>query len=265
MVTVWPTPNGLPIASTTSPTRACSAWPSTITGRFLLGDADHRQVGFGIGADHLGRRLAAVRQHHLDLVGGLDHVVVGQDVAVGADDDARTRGWTAARSRGARSPKNLRKKGIAQQRMVLPQRLAGEDVDHCRHGAPGGLAVAADGRGTVTGACSTGTGVAGADACQPRRRAGQPLGPHRLHHHVQRQRDGDGLRKQQPETSHRRISLQGLLAQANRGFRAAAARLPASAAHHCDRAGRRRLMMRTIWKMMKARMMKLISTVRKLP
>jgi hypothetical protein len=31
---------------------------------------------------------AAVGEHDLDLVGAFDHVVVGQDVAVGADDDA---------------------------------------------------------------------------------------------------------------------------------------------------------------------------------
>jgi hypothetical protein len=32
-------------------------------------DLEHRQVGFRVGADDLGRRAAAVGQHHLDLVG----------------------------------------------------------------------------------------------------------------------------------------------------------------------------------------------------
>ena len=32
MVTVWPTPKGLPMASTTSPTRMPSIWPKTMAG-----------------------------------------------------------------------------------------------------------------------------------------------------------------------------------------------------------------------------------------
>src|SRR6478735_1553071 len=35
MVTVCPTPNGLPIASTTSPTRVCSMRPSVMVGRLV--------------------------------------------------------------------------------------------------------------------------------------------------------------------------------------------------------------------------------------
>ncbi len=34
LVTVWPTPNGLPIASTTSPTCSASEEPKVIAGRF---------------------------------------------------------------------------------------------------------------------------------------------------------------------------------------------------------------------------------------
>jgi len=34
MVTVWPTPNGLPIASTTSPTRTDPGVPNATVGRF---------------------------------------------------------------------------------------------------------------------------------------------------------------------------------------------------------------------------------------
>ncbi len=36
MVTVWPTPNGLPIASTTSPTRVWSMRPSVMVGRLVM-------------------------------------------------------------------------------------------------------------------------------------------------------------------------------------------------------------------------------------
>ena len=50
--------------------------------RQVLGvDAQHREVGLGIVADHLGEQLLAVVQRDLDLVGGLDHVVVGEHVA----------------------------------------------------------------------------------------------------------------------------------------------------------------------------------------
>ena len=47
-------------------------------------DLEDGQVGVGVGADHLAARLAAVVEDDLDIVGALDHVVVGEDVAVGA-------------------------------------------------------------------------------------------------------------------------------------------------------------------------------------
>ena len=62
--------------------------PSVIAGRFGSVDLDHREIGLGIGADHLGGRLAAVGQRDLDFIGRFDHVVVGQDVAFRADDHA---------------------------------------------------------------------------------------------------------------------------------------------------------------------------------
>jgi hypothetical protein len=51
-------------------------------------DLEHGQIGVGVGADHLRAGAAAVIELHLDRVGALDHMVVGQDVAVGADDHA---------------------------------------------------------------------------------------------------------------------------------------------------------------------------------
>ena len=44
IVTVWPTPSGLPTASTTSPTRIASESPIGSTGRLAALDLDHRQV-----------------------------------------------------------------------------------------------------------------------------------------------------------------------------------------------------------------------------
>jgi hypothetical protein len=45
-------------------------------------DLQHRQVGFRVAADDAGGQLAAVVEGHLDLVGGFDDVVVGEDVAL---------------------------------------------------------------------------------------------------------------------------------------------------------------------------------------
>ena len=57
-------------------------------GRQVLGvDLEHGHVGVGIGADDLRLELPPVEQAHGDLLGALDHVVVGQDVAVGRDDE----------------------------------------------------------------------------------------------------------------------------------------------------------------------------------
>ena len=50
-------------------------------------DLEHRHVGVGIGAHDLGLELPAVEQADRDLLGAFDHVVVGQDVAVGRDDE----------------------------------------------------------------------------------------------------------------------------------------------------------------------------------
>jgi hypothetical protein len=43
---------------------------------------------FGVGADYLGDKFPLVRQQHLQLVRSLDHVVVGQNVAVRRHDHA---------------------------------------------------------------------------------------------------------------------------------------------------------------------------------
>ena len=75
------------MASTQSPTRASSLLPSaTAAGSGI--DLEHRDVGVGIAADDLGLELAPVEQPDRDLLGAFDHVVVGEDVAVGRDDEA---------------------------------------------------------------------------------------------------------------------------------------------------------------------------------
>src|SRR5262245_26024900 len=53
-------------------------------------DLDQRDVGLLIPADDLGLELLARGQAHDDLVGVLDHVVVGEDEPVGVDHEARS-------------------------------------------------------------------------------------------------------------------------------------------------------------------------------
>ena len=94
LVTVASRPNGEPIATTFSPTSSVSEVLSvaTVQAADALG-LDDREVGQRVGADDRGLRgalpslkltgdLAAVAGH-------VDDVVVGEDHAVGADDDAR--------------------------------------------------------------------------------------------------------------------------------------------------------------------------------
>ncbi len=71
-----------------------SELPSLAVGNGLSDiDLDHGQIGFLVSADHLGivqhsRRI--IQQLHADAVGFFDYVAVGDNVALGIDDDARS-------------------------------------------------------------------------------------------------------------------------------------------------------------------------------
>ena len=82
-VTVWPTPNGLPIASTDVAHLQRVGVAEGDHRQLVELDLEHREVGVGVGADHLACARAAVVERDLDVVGALDHVVVGEEVAVG--------------------------------------------------------------------------------------------------------------------------------------------------------------------------------------
>ena len=97
MVTVWPTPKGLPMASTTSPTSHLVAVGHRDDGQVFGVDLDHGDVGLRVAANDLGGELAAVLQRDFHLVGVIHHVVVGEDVAVLGDDDARAEAVLARR------------------------------------------------------------------------------------------------------------------------------------------------------------------------
>ena len=83
-------PNGLPIATTVSPTRMLSEFPNAsgrepARGRLHAEDGD---VGRGIAADERRPQRVLVREADLDVVGALDHVVVRDDVAGLVDHEA---------------------------------------------------------------------------------------------------------------------------------------------------------------------------------
>ena len=83
-----PTPNGLPMAGTWSPTASSVRVAQHDHRQLVHFDLEDGQVGLGVGADGAGACAAAVREGDVDFVGALDHVVVGQNVTVLADDDA---------------------------------------------------------------------------------------------------------------------------------------------------------------------------------
>ena len=63
--------------------------------------AQHGDVRVAVRADELGVELALVGERHVDATRPQDHVLVGEDRAVGGDDHARAeaRGREAARPR----------------------------------------------------------------------------------------------------------------------------------------------------------------------
>ena len=90
-----------------------------IAGRLSALDAQHGEVGLGIVLpDHLGEQLLAIGERDFDLVGGLDHVMVGEHVAAGAHD--ADRGWrrAARRRRRAADAEEAPERWIVEQRMA---------------------------------------------------------------------------------------------------------------------------------------------------
>ena len=96
-VAVPPRPKGLPTAITQSPTRGLAGVLEVDEREAAALDLDHRQVGALVAADHRGLQLGLVLQDDLDVLGVLDDVVVGDDVAVGRDEEARARGLLGGR------------------------------------------------------------------------------------------------------------------------------------------------------------------------
>ena len=86
------------------------------------------QVGIGVGTNDLGPGVSAVVEDDLDLLGAVDHMVVGQDQAIGADDHpaAKPGLWLFVLVTEKKLEPGVFAVGVA------PGGLAGVDTDHCR-------------------------------------------------------------------------------------------------------------------------------------
>jgi hypothetical protein len=79
----------LPIATTQSPTRALSESPNSTNGSgFSRLHTQQREVRAFVPSDHAGLQGRVVLQRDVDFIGAVDHVIVGDDQAVGVDDEA---------------------------------------------------------------------------------------------------------------------------------------------------------------------------------
>ena len=99
-------------------------------------DLERREVGFRVHTHDLGERLAAIAQGDLNLVGALDDVVVGQDIAVTGENDAGAQARQHALAAQGVFPVELVEEGVGHQRMlaVVLDLARGVDVDHRRCG-----------------------------------------------------------------------------------------------------------------------------------
>ncbi len=71
---------------------------------FAIGrrDAQHGDIRLRVVADDLAGSIAPVGQRHLNTLGAVHHMAIGEDVAVGGEDDARASALGDARSRPER-------------------------------------------------------------------------------------------------------------------------------------------------------------------
>ncbi|MNJ61891.1 hypothetical protein D3C77_577040 [compost metagenome] len=120
-----------------------------LDGRQVLAvDLEQRHISARIGADQLGLQLAAIGQTDDDFVGVSDHMVVGQDVTVAGNDEARTQRLRLTLAIATRRTWGLRHvalEELAEHRrqafevrhlagcvLAIRQLLLGTDIDHRR-------------------------------------------------------------------------------------------------------------------------------------
>ena len=102
---------------------------------FSLGrDLQHRKIAVGIGPHQFGVKHPVIRQANLDRIGALDHVVVGEHVALGGvHDHTRADGLCFALLRLIRDIEEAAEERVLHQRILLA-RLGGDGhIDDGRH------------------------------------------------------------------------------------------------------------------------------------
>ena len=125
------------MASTHSATLSFDESPHGIVGRSLRVDLQEREIGRRIEADHLRWNLAFVGQRdgHVELLDAHpsrladDHVIVGEDVAVAADDDARAETVLDAATRSEEVIRVAEEGEEGVARHLTPDDLLRRDVD----------------------------------------------------------------------------------------------------------------------------------------
>ena len=157
-------------------------------------DLHDGEIGLGIGADQFASTLAPVGKRDFDFVGRLNHVIVGQDITIGADDHAGAKAELPF-VRRAVIAKEAAEEGIVIERARrLLCGLGREDVHDGRHGA-----LRCDAVGILRDR-GRAFGLAHRHRCRlhlcPARRASEPLRLQGRYNEPQGKRDRDGLREQ---------------------------------------------------------------------
>ncbi len=105
----------------------------------LAFDLDNGNVGLRVRADDFGvKLLLVVGQHDFDFVRAVHDVIVGENVAVFADDDARAEGLLAPLARNifvAGRTEELAEERVVKERghaRVFPHGFGGVNVHHAR-------------------------------------------------------------------------------------------------------------------------------------
>jgi len=156
---------------------------SEFRNRQVLGvDLEDGDIRIRIRADHLGVELAFVAQLDLQLLGALDHVIVGQDVAVVAHDHARTQALLTILAPGSGKAEEPVEKLVAEGRHrpgAGPSRLQdahGGDMNHRR------ADLLRNARESLTQVLGSGDGRSATDRDQERHR--EPAKQSAPHHNV---------------------------------------------------------------------------------
>src|SRR6266853_6973408 len=152
-----------------------------------------------VGSHRLGLQFLAVGERHLDLVGRLDDVMIGENVSLGADDHARAEACRALRLVFEAVSEKMPEQGVVEERMARRlDFLAGENIDDRRYGFPHRIAVG----GRTRGGPRRRGSLAQFDHLRPGGGAAEPLGLQRGDHEEHADCNGGRLGEDEPELAH---------------------------------------------------------------